>query len=294
MSYGGDVTHTDLLESEIRNLGAFVYRANGGNLGDSLLSSAEFDYFERMGLRYTQASSKNKSLLISKPFNLVYGGGGGWISCYSKGYQQPMNEYFRNSHLKRCVVLPSTFYECDDVVRSFDDRFVVFCRDKMSMEYCRSVNSRAKFVFHDDMAFSLDASRFLDERYFLRKHEVVLGPSCKKAKEYIDSNHGRHAMFIRSDAEMSVSPGKGNFDLSAVFYRHGEHVTRAESDDATALMLNTVNVYDSVSTNRLHVAIAALLLGKHIDLYDNSYGKVSRVYASSPAMNGSSNISVHF
>jgi exopolysaccharide biosynthesis predicted pyruvyltransferase EpsI len=38
---------------------------------------------------------------------------------------------------------------------------------------------------------------------------------------------------------------------------------------------------DAVVTNRLHIGIAGVLLGKRVQLYDNSYGKIRDVYQSS-------------
>jgi exopolysaccharide biosynthesis predicted pyruvyltransferase EpsI len=37
----------------------------------------------------------------------------------------------------------------------------------------------------------------------------------------------------------------------------------------------------AIRTNRLHVGIGAALLGKQVELSDNSYGKIKAVYAAS-------------
>ena len=58
------------------------------------------------------------------------------------------------------MILPSSFYKCDDVVNSFDERFTIYCRDQQSFDYCTSLNKRAKFILHNDMAFSADFSCF--------------------------------------------------------------------------------------------------------------------------------------
>lgn len=267
----------DILQNNIYDLGSFAYRANGGNLGDFLISSSEFRIFEEIGAKYKLITSKNKNNIISNRFNLVYGGGGGWVRYYKKDYQYPIKDYFKNRNLNRCIVLPSSFYDCDDVVTSFDNRFLVFCRDYRSFEYCKRLNSTAKFVFYDDLAFRLDAKCFLKSDYFLTKKEGSIAWSFDKVLKYIHSNTGKEASFIREDAEKSIEPLKGNFDISAYFYRHGENISREDSDSAAELLLNTVNRYDVIHTNRLHVAIASILLGKKVNIYDNSYGKISAV-----------------
>jgi exopolysaccharide biosynthesis predicted pyruvyltransferase EpsI len=43
-------------------------------------------------------------------------------------------------------------------------------------------------------------------------------------------------------------------------------------------MTYAVNQFDQINTNRLHVSITGALLGKTVNLYDNSYGKLFNVY----------------
>lgn len=44
--------------------------------------------------------------------------------------------------------------------------------------------------------------------------------------------------------------------------------------------VKTINSHDVIWTDRLHVGIAAFLLGKKVHLFDNSYGKVRAVFES--------------
>ena len=58
-------------------------------------------------------------------------------------------------------------------------------------------------------------------------------------------------------------------------------------------MSSVIDRYRNIVTNRLHVAVISYLLGKNIELYDNSYCKVSGVYEMSMfGKNG--NITTHF
>lgn len=88
----------------------------------------------------------------------MYGGGGGWIDIYRNNCVKQLDTYFKNKNLKKCIILPSTFHKCDDVVTSFDERFTVFCRDPASLEYCKSLNKKATFELHEDMVFQADFS----------------------------------------------------------------------------------------------------------------------------------------
>ena len=70
------------LLSALKGMPPFLYRPNGGNAGDIVIAFAETQLFDRLGLQYTQINERNKQRLIDKPFDLVYGGGGGWIDLY--------------------------------------------------------------------------------------------------------------------------------------------------------------------------------------------------------------------
>ena len=46
-------------------------------------------------------------------------------------------------------------------------------------------------------------------------------------------------------------------------------------------MLNFLMRFTVVSTDRLHVGIGSMLVGADVELYDNTYGKISSVYNNS-------------
>lgn len=273
------------LISEIRNLGRFAYRINGGNAGDFIIASAELQFFDSLNLEYDVITSQNKNCIISNEFNLVYGGGGGWVENYKSGYIKPLNDYFKNKNLKRCVVLPSSFYKCDDVIKSFDERFVVFCRDKKSFEYCIRKNSQAKFYLHDDMAIGLDIRPFLMDDETLSKNICKMKSAYNNTRKYIERGYDI-AEFIRTDSERTIGTTNNNYDLSCIYGACGEDISKKDADEITSIMLNTINHYDKIKTNRLHVMISAYLLKKNIIAYDNSYGKLSAVYDMSLSKNG--------
>ncbi len=47
---------------------------------------------------------------------------------------------------------------------------------------------------------------------------------------------------------------------------------------ASSRLVNFVSHYDQVNTNRLHIALAAALLGKSVNFHPNSYFKNESVY----------------
>ena len=86
-------------------------------------------------------------------------------------------------------------------------------------------------------------------------------------------------VFLRNDCEKKpdiICP-QGDIDLSAM---GGGSVKSSREHIAFSamLMLSVVDSVQTVITDRLHVGIAAALLGKEVYLLDNSYRKLSEVY----------------
>ena len=265
----------DILISELNNIDKFIYRINGGNIGDCVIAQAEYQLFSKLNLDYETLNKNNRRTLTSRPFNLVYGGGGGWIDIYKWNTDIQITNYFKNKNLKKCIILPSTFYNCDTLINLFDERFTVFCRDKRSYEYCLSKNNKAKFILHDDLVFSLDITN-IDLTSLKQIQTKKIADKIKDCHDYVLATaNEKIANFLRNDKEKTnVKINIKNLDLSALFGKNGEELTKQEIIDATQLFLYMINKYDTIITNRLHVAICSYKLNKNIQLYDNSYSKV--------------------
>ena len=77
---------------------------------------------------------------------------------------------------------------------------------------------------------------------------------------------------FRKDVESSkINIDKNSIDLSAM----GKHDTPIEN------FVNKIGTYDNIHTDRLHVAIAATLLGRNVSIYANNYFKIKSIYDSS-------------
>lgn len=80
---------------------------------------------------------------------------------------------------------------------------------------------------------------------------------------------------FREDVE-ACTPGKipvGNIDISNA----GNH--RSSISEFFCF----IGQYEEINTDRLHVAIAAALLGRKVNLFSNNYGKIKAVYEASMA-----------
>lgn len=206
-------------------------------------------------------------------FSLIYGAGGIWCGLYNVDFQLSI---FKNSKLKKCLILPSTFHNCDNVVKLFDERFVVYCRDPKSLEYCKSLNNTATFKLHCDLAFTFDIGEFLPLINIDGLHPS-LDDAIEKVNSILKDNKWGIAPFMRNDKERSNTKIPNQVDLPAFKIMLGIHISKQIAHDITKLMLYVINRYNKIITDRLHVAILSYRLDKDIELYDNSYGKVYNV-----------------
>ena len=281
-----------VLEKSLRDLGSFYYLPNKGNLGDVLLAFSTYQYLDAHKFNYS-VFDMTKIDQYTEPFNFVYGGGGIWYTPYRNDYQEILN-VFKNPLLKKCVVLPSSFSECPDVIDLFDERFVVFCREEKSYNYCKSLNAKAKFLLANDMAVDANMSalggglfnadnlhKFLADKnnivnlknVLFRRYTYVYERLMDKVKTI---GNKKVAYMLRADKEAINSNVVSDIDLSAF---GGGYCTDKSYDYILTLMFTAViKMFDVIVTDRLHVGICAAKLGKQVILLDNSYGKVSSVY----------------
>lgn len=132
----------------------------------------------------------------------------------------------------------------------------------------------------DDVAPSIDVSKILNDRLDytavsmrtfakLVRHSMRYWGLPRPAQKDINC--------FRTDVETTgVAIPEKNLDLSAILA--AETRPAFVSDLVTRHILKYLSTVDTVTTNRLHVCIAGLLLGKTVKFYDNNYGKNREIY----------------
>ncbi len=292
--------------------GRLVYLPNPGNLGDGMIATATTLLFEKLGVCY-EVFDENAS--YGDDWTLIYGGGGACVPYWN--ILDKLKVIFTMPGIERGIILPHSIRECPELLAVMDSRFTVFCREKASFEYCRSMNGQAEFVLTDDMALTLDLKDFpplsdpqrkaISPLKFLgaylgllsrnqRNRIKVLAKLDHKTRRRLLKRLGKYvlpfgrdlkiAWFMRRDQEKTdvigdSLPDAPFMDLS----RYGGGDCRDELVNylGVELFLHAINEVDVVVTDRLHVGVGAALLGKHLVWLDNSYGKVHGVYQNSMA-----------
>lgn len=265
------------------------YLPNPGNAGDSVIAAATYQCFRRHGIRIT-IPHPNRFEPVGK--TLFYGGGGNLIGTSTYAYAQVSRFHKDARHL---VILSQTVKDVDDLIRSFGGNVTVICRERISYDYVRSFDGPHRTLLAHDMAFNLDPAPLLEgagrmEAFASGIKAILKGEGRTRPANLARILLGRPRGAVpdraalgpalscfRLDGERTdIALPPGNVDLSAVFALGVG--PEAVANHAASRLLSTLNRFDEIRTNRLHIAISSAILGKAVKFYSNNYYKCRAVY----------------
>jgi len=248
---------TSFLSNELANGGRCLYMPNGGNLGDNLIARATIQAFQRAGIRWEFLRGGRESVRAGDI--VVYGGGGSLVPLYKGGVDCLR---FLSSLNCRVFVLPHTVRGHEDFWASAHG-FTAFCRDKASLDYLGEFAGVEAIAAHD-MATGLDLSAdpFTAVRNLRAWH--------------VKNETSSTLLAFRGDGESGSIRAGRSLDVSDLAH---PPLSSVESIYAHAtFFLSVIAAYGAVETDRLHISIAAGLLGIPTALHDNNYGKNAAVF----------------
>ncbi len=122
-------TDTQQYLQQLGEEGTIYFRPNAGNAGDSLIATATYQLFERLGLDF--------KLIPDAGFDpvgkvVVCGGGGAFLSCESSLVQRIAQWH---SKAKRLVVLPHTYTGQESLLAQLGDNVDLFAPKRMFRRY---------------------------------------------------------------------------------------------------------------------------------------------------------------
>ena len=191
---------------------------------------------------------KDKSFVPNNS-EILFGGGGNLIGIYQNCEQFIIKNCKRN----KITILPHTIKDIDHLLINPEiiQNVTFICREKLSFDYVKNFTNNV--YLSKDMAFYINPD-------FIQQ--------CKKDPIY---NIG---YCFRTDIEQTkVIIPIGNVDISI-----SNHCSKHNLDAICSSFFNYLSQYKTIHTNRLHVGIAASLLGIEVYIYSNSYYKVEAVY----------------
>ena len=243
---------------------------NTGNAGDSLIAVGTFHCFDRLGLRYKQLYPSDEA----STGTIIFGGGGNLIQRY---------DFIRRGLLKhldsadRIIILPHTIRSNEDLLAKMDHRVTIFCRDITSYFHCKKYTTGADVFLGHDMAFHADVVEILNNPESKQRYDQEFEKQTSQFPKYLLKTRKQETVyFLRTDCEKLHYELESDIDVSHVFL--GEVSRRDSVDQSVWYFLSAIARCSALVTDRLHVAIAASLLGIPCKIFDNNYGKNSDVY----------------
>lgn len=254
-----------------------VFIPNPGNAGDSFINAATYQLFSRLKIRYRVSEPSG----IYPRSVVIYGGGGNLNGDYDNAISLIKNNY---KVAKALVVLPHTISAFSDTLANLGSTCYLFCREERSYDYVSRAVTAAHVYLSHDLALGADLKRIqlaaikADERTPFKLNwqrlrlELIAWRHILRSGVRFDSLSA-----FRTDVEKTEHCiPSDNFDASAIF------ATRDQSPDAcfqtSAILMRFLNRYERVKTNRLHICIMSLMLGKRVEFYPNSYYKNEAIY----------------
>lgn len=259
---------------------SLLFVPNPGNAGDGLIAAAEYFMLRRLGLKFRVADA-NLPVDVRESETVVYGGGGNLVGLYGNA-----SRYLTacHAHVRRVIVLPHTIRENESLLLSFGENVTIFCRELESFRHVRSVNSKLSCYLDHDMAFGLPVAQILTRSKSLgyKFSDLLNIRSLKRLvrlAQYVARSKGN---FLSLNAFRGDVEGCGrdavacNADLSQLL--SGDNMSEEACRETAYAFLKFLSLFEHVRTDRLHVCIAAALLGRRVEFFDNSYGKNASVY----------------
>jgi len=226
-----------------------IYIPNPGNAGDSLIAFGTLQTFKKVGLKYEIGN-------INKEYNnqiLFYAGGGNLVGIY-KNCRKFIN---KNKDKNKIIILPHTIAKEDELIKNLNNNIILICREKMSYDYVYNIIKNKNNVFlSKDMAFYINN---------IEKYKKIKG-------------NGVCNCFRQDCEKTSINIPNNNIDLSNKLNKSGNTNNINVINSVSLSIFDYLSKFDTINTNRLHMAIAGSLLNKNVNFYSNSYYKNKAVF----------------
>ena len=268
------------------------------NVGDSAIWLGEMAYFRRKNVRPSYVSImrdyRPNDLTKYAPEGPIFLRGGGNFGDLWPGHQRFRERVLADFPDREVVQLPQSIHFNSDEAAdraaaaiAAHGRFKLFVRDRESQTFARE-RLHCEAILCPDMAFSIGPVDPIDEpsipllamlRADKEASASVTGlPADIAAEDWIEEDpapvaHARRVGKLRALASMNRAAIRlGGLEAMAQnrFNRGVRQLSRAQR----------------IVTDRLHVHIVSLLLGKPHAVLDNNYGKIGRFRSAFPEPQG--------
>lgn len=209
-----------------------------GNYGDSLIWHGT-----KILLSSLNISEHYVDISSSQYSNVLFIDGGGNLVDYYSDVKEFLLK--KPALYDKIIILPHTIFgeKQIEALNNVSSDLTVFCREKVSAE-------------------------FLEDKF--HRGEIYLWHDCAFYNKFSPISSGKGILnAFRSDRESILQTlPRLNIDIS-----YNGYATKPLNE-----LIEVLQKYEQINTDRLHIAIAATLLGKHVRLFPNSYYKNRAVF----------------
>lgn len=273
------------------------------NIGDTLIWDGELEFLKNIPHQCLGTCGWNSypETSLDKDTIVLITGGGYFGDTWRYGWECMLRGI---SHLKenRIIILPASIYYNDPELLKKDSQYlsgfkelIICARDQYSYEFACGYFSN-KVLMVPDMAFCIDTDylrKFTkpiskeilylkrNDKEFVAKTEIVTDGCEIDVRDWptMDSPSviqrivERCAGYVIALGHRNLIPEKIRTLLLNILYKdiYRRYLTKVG--------VAFISQYRKIYTTRLHVMILAILLGKHVEFIDNSYGKLGNFYS---------------
>lgn len=267
-----------LLEARQRHRRIY-FRPGLGNAGDALISAGFYALAEELALDHVEVPGAHAAPPDLSADDLLVLMGGGWLtSHWDFGPRLIDTLTSRDAPL---LLLPQSLLGHEETLRRLRPQDTLFTRERYSHDFARSLDLRCRVELDHDMALHVDPER-LPARLLPRWPGLALARNDARrfvALGMLRAQAARHPDLAawRTDVESDGSHGaRWRSDVSLVA-NFGTADRRAVLT-STGWLFRALSWFRRVETDRLHVGVAAALLGMPVQFHANAYHKVRGVY----------------
>lgn len=250
-----------------------AYFPNPGNAGDSMIAAATYQLFEHYGLHYDVIHTPQDAGAL-RARTVILGGGGNLVPLYH-GMASIAERLIPGGNT--VILLPHSVRGNEQLLARMPATWTLFCREIQSWRHVQR-HSPGNVRLGHDIGLYLDADLLRDRVDVGTVEEQFRSMLASGTKLTPEALVGTPMSCMRHGAERTSVPAGQNYDVSVVF---ATGVAPRSAEPGAWMMLEFARRASHVTTNRLHVGVAAALVGTPVVLHDNSYGKVSGVFLNS-------------
>lgn len=259
----------------VKASGARVYyRLNPGNSGDAVIAMGTLRLFAEAGLEFEIINDADEANALSESDVLIMAGGGYLVPFWHGG----ATFFDQIGEKRRCklVLLPQSVLDAERQLRMLRKDDVLFLRGRQSYEYAKSLDLEATVLVDNDCAFSADGQEIL-------AYKPPFPSSLRDVARYgligyhfIRSRFTGSVYAYRADAERGASTNAPVInDIGRICTFGMENLDRIRL--SAHWLLRVLSWYDIAYTDRLHVMVSRLLIGRKVIVRPLVYSKIQEV-----------------